>query len=591
MKMEKNFKNLNNSSLKKALNRLKKDTRNFTALVIRDTTDYVDFQVNQPENIKSIIEEIISNKYHPQRPYLHQSAKSKGINRPTVVLDIKDALVYRYCIEQIEDELINVTRQTNIRGGKKITAVKNAEGDDYYEKWFDDWMEHQEELERSLTKYSYAVTTDIASYFENIHVLVLKDLLRSDVSKKDKVLNLLFYILENTRFRYDYEVNTFVGLPQEDIDCSRLLAYFFLHPHDEKMGEFCNQEDVEYYRFVDDMVVTVNSECVGRRALKCMTESLRRLNLVASIEKTNILTADSARRELFFEENNILSDLNDRIVDNIYHEESIDKEFEEVSNLYLKWMDEEMYKLKNWIKVLKRFYTISTLIQSDFLLEKIKEHIITYPVLFMGNRIAKYLLRTQGLNDSYRTGISDLIDYLYSEENLYPAVESNIIEFILMLDSSHFGDEICERLKTLSNDIFFKNDYKPNSDYTRALSCLLYYKYNFENLNLLANHYVKKYENDFMLRKYLIFVSLTVNDSKLRNKVLFKSGKEQNYSINRLLNLIENIGKYLLTSKVKNYLKRDEITIFRDDEKEINIKEKFNPIRAEILSHLIKTFK
>ena len=66
----------------------------------------------------------LKNLYHPQKPFLLPSAKSKGINRPTVVFDIKDALVYRFCIEQIEDEIINKTRQKHIRGGIKITPNK-----------------------------------------------------------------------------------------------------------------------------------------------------------------------------------------------------------------------------------------------------------------------------------------------------------------------------------------------------------------------------------------------------------------------------------------------------------------------------------
>ena len=45
-------------------------------------------------------------------------------------------------------------------------------------------MQHQKDLRESLQRKNYLVSTDIASYFENINILVLKDLLRSDVVGK-----------------------------------------------------------------------------------------------------------------------------------------------------------------------------------------------------------------------------------------------------------------------------------------------------------------------------------------------------------------------------------------------------------------------
>jgi hypothetical protein len=217
---------INKENFKKAFKRLKKTTKGFSNLIVRDPLDYIDFEIELNHNIDGIIYEIRSGKYKPNFPYEHLSAKSKGINRPTVALDIKDALVYRFLIEQIESDLIKKTRQIkNIRGGVKITANKNPNNDeDYYEKWFKDWKEHQDSLRESLKRKKYLVTTDIASYFENINTLVLKDAIRSDIKGKKTVINLLFYLLENIHMRNKYEVNNYTGLPQEDIDCSRILG-------------------------------------------------------------------------------------------------------------------------------------------------------------------------------------------------------------------------------------------------------------------------------------------------------------------------------------------------------------------------------
>jgi hypothetical protein len=380
---------INKENFKKAFKRLKNATKGFSNLIVRDPLDYIDFEIELNQNINTIIYEIQSGKYKPNFPYEHLTAKNKGINRPTVILDIKDALIYRFLIEQIEDELIKKTRRIkNIRGGIKITANEKPNSDeDYYEKWFKDWKEHQDSLKESLKRKKYLVTTDIASYFENINILVLKDAIRSDIEGKKTIINLLFYLLENIHTRFRYEVNNYTGLPQEDIDCSRVLAYYFLHPHDEDMAEFCKKEDAEYYRFVDDMSITVNDEVTGRKALKIITESLRKLNLVSSIEKTSIIESSEAKKELFFEENDKLTFLEKRIIEKFKKGKNIDSEILEIKNYYTTLKENESDTRKNWIKVLKRFFTISMYVKTDFLMKEFHNQIVEYPILFSNIKI------------------------------------------------------------------------------------------------------------------------------------------------------------------------------------------------------------
>jgi len=583
---------INKESLKKAFKRLKKSTKGFSSIIVRDPLDYLDFELELTSNLNDIFYEIKNNKYKPKYPYVHLSAKNKGINRLTVILDIKDALIYRFCIEQIEDELIKKTRQKNIRGGIKITGNANPNNDgDYYEKWFKDWKEHQDNLRESLKEKKYLVTTDIASYFENINLLVLKDAIRSDIQGKKTIVNLLFYLLENIHIRYEYEVNNYTGLPQEDIDCSRILAYYFLHSHDDDIAKFCKEHDAEYYRFVDDISITVNDEVTGRKALKRITESLRRLNLVSSIEKTLITESDKAKKELFFEENDQLTLLEEKIIEKLKKDKNIDNEILEIQNYYkdLKGRKKEPYK--NWIKILKRFYTISMHVKSDFLMQEFSNHIIKYPALFSDIKIGKYLLRI-GNCSNFNKIITKLIKYLYSDENLYPAVESNLIETILLIPTECFDNTIKYKLKELWNDILFKkNNYLPLSDYARALSCLLAYKFDSSSINVIAEHYINSNENDFLVRKYLFFISLTSTNCNLRQKVLGKAKKDHDYSTQRLVNLIENIGTYKDNQLVKKYLKNNEIYIYYKPDDDFEIKEKYFNIRSLILKKLIDIYQ
>ncbi len=581
--------NLNRRSLKKAYRRLKKDTKWFSSLLVRDPLDFLDFEVNLYFNLDSIIYEIRSDNYHPQKPYLLSSAKSKGINRPTVVFDVKDALIYRFCIEQVDDELLAKTRQKNIRGGIRITPKSTENGDDFYEKWFEDWMEHLKSIQDSLKRKKYLASTDIASYFENINILLVKDLIRSDVQEKKGVLNLLFYFLEHAKFREEYEVNTFNGLPQEDMNCSRILAYYFLKPVDDAMAEFCKRHDAEYYRFVDDMSIVVNSEVIGKKALKHLTESLRKLNLVSSIEKTSIDESVKVELELFFQENDTLSFFEEGILTKLKRGKSVKSEVLKLKKYYKELLKLEKDKYKNWIKILKRFYTLCSYSKADFLLSELASHIVRYPPLFSGIRIAKYLVRMQKSKE-FEEALNSLIDYLYSEENLYPDIECNLIEAFLLIKPNNISEVLKKRLKKLGDDVFFrKSNYEPLTDYARALSCLLIHRFDKENISNICKHYLNDSEKDNLLKKYMIIVSLTINNYYFRQNVLDKAKKEQNISINRLINFIEGIDKNKHSNCVINFLKRGKIYYFKKD-REFEIVEDYIPIRGEILKDLIQIY-
>lgn len=586
--MSQRIEELTKKNLAVAFKRLKKDTKGFTTLIVRDPLDHIDFVVNLDANLDSIIFEIKNNLYHPQRPFLLPSAKSKGINRPTVVFDIKDAVVYRFCIEQIEDEIIKKTRQRHIRGGIKITPNRQP-GDDFYEKWFEDWMQHQKDLRESLQRKNYLVSTDIASYFENINILVLKDLLRSDVVGKKGILNLLFYFLENTRFRFYYEVNTFNGLPQEDIDCSRLLAYYFLKSNDDAMAEFCRHNDAEFYRYVDDMAIAVDTEVIGKKALKTMTESLRSLNLVSSIEKTSIIDSRTAEDQLFFVENDYLNSIQKRLDNKLDISKDIKDEISDLKNYYRDLVKAKKHEYKNWIKVLRRFYTLFTLTKSNFFLKKLKNHVINFPGLFNVDKIGKYLVVNRN-NEGFSEAIESLIDYLYSEENLYPALETTILEILLLFSPSDLDDDIKNKLSALCNDIFFKKSgYAPLSDYARSLSCLMLFRFDRSNLGRIAKHYIAGTEKNELLKKHVIFVSLTVENDILRKKVMNKAKTEQSISINRLINFVENIDRYLSMSTIKDYSKKNQMFIY-ESKKKFRITEKISPVRNEILNELISVY-
>jgi hypothetical protein len=86
-------------------------------------------------------------------------------------------------------------------------------------------------------------------------------------------------------------------------------------------------------------------------------------------------------------------------------------------------------------------------------------------------------------------------------------------------------------------------------------------------------------------------VSLTASNSNIRQKVLNKAKKDHDCSIQRLVNLVENINKYKDNQLLKKYLKNDELYIYYNQDEKFEIKEKYFNIRSLILKQLIDIYQ
>lgn len=580
--------NLNKIELIKVYNRLKKSTKQFSTLLIRDVFDNIDYEVNIGQNLQELLWEIESNNYHPKKPLVHESPKNKGICRPTTILCIEDFLVYRFCIEQIQDDLFKITRQKNIRGGVKIKGNTTPEGDHFYEKWFNDWFKHNESIVNELKYKDFVVTTDITSYFENINLLILKDMLRSDTQGKKDVLNLLFYFLENTHIRNGYEVNTLNGLLQEDTDCSRSLAYYFLKQHDDRILDFCKKIDATFYRFVDDMTIVVDTEVQGRQVLKQLAHSLRLLGLMSSVEKTQIIDSSTAFEDMLAEENQLITVLQKETLKSLSTGKDISQIKANAEYFYTSLKSQKGH-YKSWVKILKRFYTLFGITQSEILFDDIQNQLINNPGLIVGHKLLKYLIRNKE-SDNFNNYIRKLIEYLYSNENLYPAVESSILEMLSCLETELLDADTLKSINKLAQDTFFKNKNNINSEYARALTCLLIYRFNPIKINQIAKHYCNSDENDNITKKYLISVALVSTNHSLRAKVLEKAKRERDTNISRLINLVQNLDKMSNQKIIKQYLLPKKIFIFKDENSGYKIEENIISSRSLILKDLIAIY-
>jgi hypothetical protein len=149
------------------------------------------------------------------------------------------------------------------------------------------WQQWRDRSQELLTRQvSHVLFLDVANFYENIDIRTLISDLRQ-LGTDDEARDLLqasLYRWADTRAR---------GVPQ-GYTAADILAKLYLHPIDQTL----RNENFNYIRYVDDIRVFCTSELDAKRALKRITELLRRRGLNIHSTKTRIATAADALAEI-----------------------------------------------------------------------------------------------------------------------------------------------------------------------------------------------------------------------------------------------------------------------------------------------------
>lgn len=585
------------AKLKKAFKRFKNDTSKFRSKNVRDPIDHLDFELNLDNELLDLKNRIDRGDYHPKRPLIHYSPKKNGISRPTVSLHIEDSIVYRFCVESIDKELIAITRQKNIRGGVMASPVSKPEDGEYYEKWFEDWLAHNKAVKDALERHEYIATSDISSYFDNIDVEVLIDMLREVVKDKRNLISLLSLFLHGIKLRYTYATRLNTGLVQDDSDSSRILAYFYLHPHDIRMINFSKQKDGFFFRFVDDMNVIVKTKTDAKLALKALTDSLRKLGLTASIEKTSIVKSDVAAHEMRYAENEEIQKLQDSINKRLRKGGQTKLLKQELESLYSEYKTRGLDNEGSWIKLLKRFYTLATHLKADFLLDEATTHLIDYPGLAATGKLYRYIIANQS-SPKFEVAVSDIIAYCNSSENLYPQVETALIELLSNINLANCS----VALQVLAEDLayrMFKLGWKGSktslSEFSQGLSAYLLYNCDPSYSREIGMQYVQTNEQSEYARKCWALVGLTCQDMSVRKAVIKKLKAETSDEMKRLSFMIVNLKDLKKKAVLKRYKGINTFYLWSEEwadaagqKQRKKIELRHVPIRTRIIKDILK---
>ena len=393
----------------------------------RDVVDWIDFFATLERSVIELRKAIISGAYSPSPPSRYEYPKGKGAYRIVTVPSIRDAIVYRH----ISDEALRRAIDSKVQGAffsRRFSATAvgptfNFDPVDPYYKFFVVWLTYHQYRSRTLLSqpHDVLVVTDISNFFDSIqHELLLEYLAPLGLPRKS--VGLLGRLLEAFKPRAGHSPNPRVGIPQDELDCSRQLAHLFLFEHDRrvvtKVGE------ARFVRWMDDQNIGTSSMSEARRVVNLPTRSLSQQLLTLNAGKTLFLSPDEVVSHFHLETNDELQKWNDKWG---YPKGPPDP----LSRAHLRriWRNAlvaDGVGKGHWDKVLKRFYAYA--VQADFpdLEARALEDLINYPGL--DDRIFGYFAR----RDRVGALISLFHEYNDLGENLYESTENAFFEAALL---------------------------------------------------------------------------------------------------------------------------------------------------------------
>ena len=152
------------------------------------------------------------------------------------------------------------------------------------------WQSFVGVVKDALSKSKVLLSTDLTNYFENINLDLLRDTLTGGLAEvsasPDEKSDIRVHIDALFEYLKSWCYSESSGLPQNR-DASSFLANIYMLPVDRFMLE----KGYHYFRYMDDIKISCDSDHEARRALKLLSIELRKLKLSVNGGKTIIAHA------------------------------------------------------------------------------------------------------------------------------------------------------------------------------------------------------------------------------------------------------------------------------------------------------------
>ncbi len=535
---------------------------------IYDSFRYSDFAFNLEENLLSISSSIKREQYYPKPLLTIDIPKSTLSVRPGSVISIEDRIVlfsiidlisvkldkklpenvYSYRLKKKKDSksLFKDIEILKFPFLKRKTIQKRIS---LIEPWYGQWPKFSEKTLYTFEKegYKYLTVSDIAAYFENINIPILRDhILIENIPGEQKIINLLCSLLEYWTWPTMHGLTIQRGIPQGS-DASCFLGNIYLLPLDKEFEKFSKKKDIKYYRYMDDVKIFSKQKDVAREVLFVMNEVLRKLHLNIQGGKTAILEEEDIQKELYDQR---LEQVN-RIIS------EIDKSMEmtpEKRNEYIRGLSAEYKKIQSRNKIIRdkdlrlyrRLITGFTLLKSSYMVNSLLKQLPINPDNRLIRSSARYF---KYFPKSYKKISIKLTDFLKSQSYLFPYQEAYIIS-------------ILRNLKTIRNDTIEYSrrclKLKNKHWYVKVQSAMLLANLRLRPNSLKYLRIIYENESNTELRRALARCLCQLEDEKLSNflqELVFENNYRLSFLGRMLIHLYHN----------RNNAAKEEISrLFRD---------------------------
>ena len=420
---------------------------------IADAYRYSDFAYRLDDRLRHISQSLALQTYHPSPPLKIDIPKSTLSVRPGTVLEIEDMIVlfaitlsiarqldrklpdsvYSWRVKENSDEIfkdIEILRLPFLKGETIRRQI------DISESWYEQWPEFIEEMEYAYEKqgYTFLVISDIAAYFENLDLKVLRDILVSHLPKQIRIINFLVTMLEYWAWPAVHGSYSPRGIPQGNA-VSSFLGNIYLLPLDEAFTSFGKSHDIKYFRYMDDVKVFAKEKMAARESLFLMNEKLRSLRLNIQGAKTRILEGPDLRSEFFDPE---LAAVN-KLIDQIRRKRTITAkqrdEFQKMLWRYVQSIGGRKGVIKDRaFRLFRRLITAYTLIKHSGLVRHVIEQMERNPDARLSDKWINYIRFLRG---NQKVAAQRIAALLAKERELFPFQQASLLmalRYLLILE-------------------------------------------------------------------------------------------------------------------------------------------------------------
>ena len=287
------------SKLKKTWSTLRKELRQ---VPLRDAVDWIDWVHTVDGTLPILVEEIRNGQYQPSSPTRYELAKRKGSFRYMTMPNVRDGLVFRHT----SDEILKRSIRNKVKGayysrrhsstpiGPRFELRESG-----YSRFWDIWLRYHEYRTHTLlnSPYEILVVTDITNFFDSIQHDLLMEYL-APLGLPRKAIALLGRLLEVLKPTSGHSPNPRVGLPVDELDCSRQIAHVFLFEHDRRVIEKVGED--HYVRWVDDQNIGAKSKSEARGIVNLLTHSLLEQRLTLNAGNVSSPVKETVAKENFW---------------------------------------------------------------------------------------------------------------------------------------------------------------------------------------------------------------------------------------------------------------------------------------------------